>query len=113
MRVFFQDYACMAYLHVYYFPLESVQLAYAKLAATPKHVVTLLHTCGISDGDFSTTSSLLCSSSPAGGPSSPQEHSADILDVRLVETVHNSGTVRHMVLQPRGVELSCGELHAR
>ncbi len=69
MHVFFQDYACMTHLHIYYFPLESVQLTYAKLAATPKHVVTLLHTCGISDGDFS--GSLELAADPRRGIAGP------------------------------------------
>ncbi len=43
----------MTYLLYFLLPLESVQVPYAILPATPKHVVTLLHSCGISDGDFS------------------------------------------------------------
>ena len=43
----------MTYLLYFLLPLESVQVPYAILPATPKHVVTLLHSRGISDGDFS------------------------------------------------------------
>ena len=53
MHVLFQDYACMTYLLIYSLPLESVQSTYANIAATLKHVVTLSHSSGIGDGDFS------------------------------------------------------------
>lgn len=53
MHVLFRFYACVTYLLYFSLPLECVQVPYAILPATPKHVVTLLHSRGISDGDFS------------------------------------------------------------
>ena len=58
-------------------PLECVQVPYAILLATLKHVVTLLHSCGISDGDFS--GSLELAADPRGRGNQPTPAAAEPL----------------------------------
>ncbi len=67
----------MTYLLYFLLPLESVQVPYAILPATPKHVVTLLHSCGISDGDFS--GSLELAADPRGRGNQPTPAAAEPL----------------------------------